>query len=65
MAAPKSVNLVAQQTERSDIGDYADRNDIIELLNKDLAPYMKDGVQYHHYRIEVGLELPQNARGCD
>lgn len=53
MTAPQSVNLVAQQTVCSDIGDYADRNDIIQLLNIDLAPYMGNGVQYHRYRIEV------------
>lgn len=53
MAAPRSVNLVAQQTVPSDIGDYADRNDIIQLLNIDLAPYMQNGVRYHRFRIEV------------
>lgn len=53
MTAPPSVNLVAQQTVSSDIGDYADRNDIIQLLNVDLSPYMSNGVVYHRYRIET------------
>lgn len=57
MAAPPSVNLIAQQTVKSDIGDYADRNDIIQLLNVDLAPYMSNGVVYHRYRIEVSSDL--------
>ena len=53
MAAPQSVNLTDQQTIHSDIGDYADRNDIIQLLNVDLAPFTRDGAEYHRYRIEV------------
>lgn len=70
MATPPSINLVAQQTVTSDIGDYADRNDIIELLNVDLAPYMSNGVQCHRYRIEVSLnisfhELAFGALRCD
>lgn len=75
MTAPPSVNLVAQQTVSSDIGDYADRNDIIQLLNVDLSPYMSNGVVYHRYRIEVSsaldaCEVPDcdtkaNVQGCD
>ena len=65
MAAPPSVNLTAQQMIYSDIGDYADRNDIIELLNRDLAPYAANGVMYYRYRIEVSpdyLVIPE--QGC-
>lgn len=57
MAAPRSVNLVAQQTVHSDFSDYVDRNDIIQLLNVDLAPYMSNGVVYRRYRIEVSSDL--------
>lgn len=62
MAAPRSVNLVAQQTVPSDIGDYADRNDIIQLLNIDLAPYMQNGVWYHRFRIEVSSLISMEMR---
>jgi hypothetical protein len=47
------VNVASEQTVISDIGNYADINDIQALLNVDLAPYPVAGVWYHRYRIEV------------
>lgn len=62
MAALPSVNDLDQQIIYSDIRDYADRNDIIQLLDIDLAPYVSYGVQHHRYRIEVSRGLGFQAR---
>lgn len=41
----------------SDIGDYADINDLIDLLNKDLSYYGPDGNRYYQYKIVVRLHF--------
>jgi hypothetical protein len=41
----------------SDIGDYADINDLIDLLNKDLSYYASDGKRYYRYQIVVRLNF--------
>ncbi|KAF8853369.1 hypothetical protein BDZ45DRAFT_748681 [Acephala macrosclerotiorum] len=35
----------------SDVSDYADINDLIDLLNKDLSYYGSDGRRYYEYQI--------------
>ena len=39
----------------SDIGDYADVDDIKDLLSKNCAPYVSRGVVYHLYKIEATI----------
>ena len=52
----KHVNVLDEQTVISDVGNYADINDLKALLDSDLAPYFEAGVWYHRYRIEVSAQ---------
>lgn len=48
-------NIAADQTQISTIGDYVDRAEIERLLNVEYAPYERDGVIWHRYRIDVSV----------
>lgn len=50
---PVHVDVEADQTVETTVGDYADRQELERLLNRDLAPYEIDGVIYHRYKIDV------------
>lgn len=49
----------------SDIGDYADINDLINLLNKDLSFYGTDGKRYYQYQIVVRLNFTNKSMNTE